>query len=128
MAKILLLQSDDQLSATTATYLKLKGHSVAVHKDPQAAVLAADRLVPDLVIMDLMLAGRSGAEFLYEIRSYPDWQRLPVIATGHLSPLQIEPYIDSFSHLGVAKYLPRQTSSLSKLSQEIDKLLRLVPA
>ena len=128
MAKILLLQSDDQLSATISAYLKLKGHRVTVHKDPQAAVLAADDLVPDLVILDLLLAARSGAEFLYEMRSYPDWQSLPVIAIGYLTMQQIEPYMDSFNHLDVSIYLPRQSTSLSRLSQEVDRLLRPVTA
>src|SRR6185503_19183615 len=109
MSRILLLQSDDQMATNSAAYLKLKGFDVSVHKDPQTAVAEADSKLPDIVILDLSLAGRSGVEFLYELRSYPDWQSIPVIVTGNLTLQHIQPFLDSFNQLGVSVYLPRPT-------------------
>lgn len=123
MANILLLQTDDQLAESSARYLKLKGHRVSIHKDPQTAVMQADASRPDAIVLELMLAGRSGAEFLYELRSYPDWQDIPVIVTGNLFLSQIETFLESFNHLNVSSYLTRQTTGLSKLAAEIDSLL-----
>jgi DNA-binding response OmpR family regulator len=122
MTKILLLQSDDQLAANSATYLKHKGFDVSVHKDPQMAVAEADVNLPDIVIIDLSLAGRSGVEFLYELRSYPDWQAIPAIITGNLTMQHVQPYLDSFNQLDVAVYLPRQSTSLERLTEEIIRL------
>jgi DNA-binding response OmpR family regulator len=122
MTKILLLQSDDQLAANTTAYLKRKGFDVSAHKDPQAAVAEADANLPDIVILDLSLAGRTGVEFLYELRSYPDWQAIPAIITGSLTIQHVQPYLDSFNQLDVAVYLPRQTTSLARLAQEVSRL------
>jgi DNA-binding response OmpR family regulator len=71
VANILFLESDRILASNLTKVFKRVGHQVSWHVDPQAAVLAADKNQPDLVIMDLLLAGRSGIEFLYEFRSYP---------------------------------------------------------
>jgi DNA-binding response OmpR family regulator len=100
MAQILLLETDRQLAKSLKDYFGRAGHSLVCYSDPQQAVVAADRRQPQVIILDLMLAGRSGIEFLYELRSYPE--------------------------LGVSKYLHRQTTSLPQLLAEAQKLL--VPA
>lgn len=123
MAKILLLQSDDQLAGNYSAFLSRRGFDVITHKDPQAAVMDADAGRADLVILDLLLAGRSAAEFLYELRSYPDWQDVPVIVLGDLFLNQMETYLETLNQLNVSLYLNRQTAGLDRLIQEIDKLL-----
>jgi DNA-binding response OmpR family regulator len=126
MAQILLLETDRQLAKSLKDYFGRAGHSLVCYSDPQQAVVAADRRQPQVIILDLMLAGRSGIEFLYELRSYPDWQAIPVIVTGSLSQEDLQVFADSFAELGVSKYLHRQTTSLPQLLAEAQKLL--VPA
>ena len=79
MAKILLLEPDSVLAGNIERYFANAKHTVSVHSDPQQAVTSADSRAPDLIIAELQLAGRSGVEFLYEFRSYPEWQNIPVI-------------------------------------------------
>ena len=79
MARILFIEPDYLLGANAKNILKRAGHSVDWHVDPQAAMDSADAAHPDIIILDLLLAGRSGIEFLYELRSYPEWAKLPVI-------------------------------------------------
>ena len=127
MAKILLIESDKLLAANLQAYLKAAGHSSRWQVEPQAALNAVDSFKPDLLVMDLMLAGRSGAEFLYELRSYPDWENLPVIIyssttggeLGKLAPQGLE-------HLGIGAYHYKTASSLAELGQSIDLLLQPV--
>jgi len=126
--RIFLLYSDRQIGRHTAGFLKLNGYEADVFCDPQEAVVAADRLKPDLMIVDLALAGRSGIEFLYELRSYPDWRAMPVIVTGSQLLGDIEPYLAAFAQLQVSQYLPRPLTSLPKLRQEIERLPRPVAA
>lgn len=124
--RILLLSSDKQLARNTADFLKLKGFTVSIYCDPQEAIVAADKFQPSLVIADLALAGRSGIEFLYELRSYPDWQSLPVIVVGNQHLADIEPYLAAFAELSVSQYLSRPLTSLPKLHQEVSRLLQTV--
>jgi len=122
--RILLLSSDRQLSRNTAAFLKLKGYNVSIYSDPQQAVVAADSIKPHLAVVDLALASRSGIEFLYELRSYPDWQSIPVIIMGNQHLLDIEPYLEAFTQLNISQYLSRPLTSLQKLEQEVERLLR----
>jgi CheY-like chemotaxis protein len=91
------------------------------------AVTSADINKPDIVVLDLFLAGRSGIEFLYELRSYPDWQQLPVLITGHLPSNEIAEYADALMELRVHKYLPKHTTSLQDLLVEVEQALQPAP-
>jgi DNA-binding response OmpR family regulator len=90
MANILLIESDKILASNLTQFFKRAGHYVAWHVDPQEAILTADKSQPDVVVLELLLAGRSGIEFLYEFRSYPEWQALPVIIYSNLSEEEVD--------------------------------------
>jgi CheY-like chemotaxis protein len=122
---ILLLYSDRQIAGNTSDYLRLKGHSVRTHFHPQDAITSADQNPPDLIILGLALADRSGIEFLYELRSYPEWQAIPVIVTGGPRLADIQLYLPAFDQLNVSKYLTEGLTSLPRLEREAAQLLRL---
>src|SRR5579862_5026294 len=122
MAKVLLIETDRQLAKNIKSYLRLAGHNVNTHSDLQTAILNADADSPDIIVLDLWLAGRSGIEFLYELRSYPDWQAVPVIVTGKLSQDELAMYADALEQLSVTNYVPKHTPILD-LVRQIDELL-----
>jgi DNA-binding response OmpR family regulator len=124
MAVILLLETDRQLAKNMQAYFSRAGHQLSYYADPQAAVMGADTSRPDIVILDLFLASRSGIEFLYELRSYPEWQTIPVIITGRLPADELGAYQESFKELGVSKYLPKQTTSLDQFLAEAERTLQ----
>ncbi|MGH7156647.1 MAG: response regulator transcription factor [Candidatus Saccharimonadales bacterium] len=123
MAKVLLIETDRQLAKNIQGYLKLAGHSIQIHSDLQTAITSADTQSPDIIVLDLWLAGRSGIEFLYELRSYPDWQNVPVIVTGKLSQDELALYDLAFQQLNVASYLPKH-ATISELASQIGQLLQ----
>ena len=110
MAKILLLETDRQLAKNVKDYFARAGHQLSYYSDPQTAVMAADTSRPDVIILDLFLASRSGIEFLYELRSYPEWQPIPVIITGRLAASELDVFKDSFKELNIARYITKQAS------------------
>lgn len=110
MAKILLLETDRQLAKNVKDYFVRAGHQLSYYSDPQTAVMAADTSRPDVIILDLFLASRSGIEFLYELRSYPEWQPIPVIITGRLAASELDVFKDSFKELNIARYITKQAS------------------
>src|SRR5437868_2205469 len=124
MATILLLETDRQLAQNLKGYFGQAGHELLAYSDPQQAVIAADKNHPDIVILDLILASRSGIEFLYELRSYPDWHNIPVIVTGKLTADELEAFSAAFQELGVSKYLHRQTAALADFLTETESLLQ----
>ena len=63
---ILLIEPSRLLAEQYCRFFESRGHSIAWREDAQGGVIAADEQKPDVVIVELLLAGHSGVEFLYE--------------------------------------------------------------
>lgn len=117
---ILLVEPDTLLARTYRAALERAGHTVAVAGTAQGAVHAADEHSPELVILEMQLVSHSGVEFLYEFRSYNDWQHVPVLV---LSQVPIGEFIDAWQlmqeELGVRRYLYKPRTSLEKLTRAV---------
>src|SRR5438067_373225 len=124
MARILFIESDRILGANAKKILKRAGHSVDLHVDPQSAMDSADATPPDLIILDLLLAGRSGVEFLYEFRSYPEWAQLPAIIYSNVPPEDFNAAGMGFKQLGIAAYYYKPATSINELVRSIDRILQ----
>ena len=112
--KILLIEPDRILARQYVSALKAAGHQVTVAMTGQSAIQAADAQAPELVLVELQLKGHNGVEFLYEFRSYPEWQRIPVIALT-LVPERALHGIQAAPLLGLSAYLYRPQTSLERL-------------
>jgi DNA-binding response OmpR family regulator len=128
MAQILLIEPDRLLARTYRRALVAAGHKVTVCAGAQAAITAADRTKPDLIILELQLIGHSGFEFLYEFRSYPEWQAIPVLVQTGVPPGE---FADNWqllkSELGINAYLYKPRVSLRQLVASVHEQLP-VPA
>lgn len=121
MRRVLLLEPDRLLGEAVKGYFAKAGYSVSTHSDPQAAISQADKQLPDVVITELQLANRSGVEFLYEFRSYPEWQNIPVIIFTNLSAEQLASYEKVFSELNIAATLYKPATSLKQLLERVQQ-------
>lgn len=74
---ILIVDDDRELSGMLGEYLAREGFGVASAPDAEAAANALAAREPDLVILDVMLPGRSGLDLLRELRAARP--RLPVL-------------------------------------------------
>jgi DNA-binding response OmpR family regulator len=119
--KILLIEPDRLLAGTYKKALEQASHSVVVASTAQAAIHAADDLQPDLVILELQLVSHSGIEFLYEFRSYADWQAIPVVVVSNVPPGE---FADSWQllreELGVQNYHYKPRTTLRALLRTVD--------
>lgn len=127
MAQILLIEADRPLARNIAKILKRAGHRIDWQVEPQAAMDSADNIHPDLIIMDLILAERGGIEFLYEFRSYPEWQSMPIIIFSHVALNELEETATNFDDLGISAFLHKPTTSLGELAQTVERTLSAVP-
>lgn len=116
MARILLIEPDRLLAGSYAQALQLAGHQVNAASSAQAAILTADAVTPDLVILELQLVEHSGIEFLYEFRSYPDWQNIPVLIQTQVPQSEFAGSWQLLQkELGVQAYLYKPRTSLRQL-------------
>jgi DNA-binding response OmpR family regulator len=116
MANILLIEPDHSLAQAYKSALESAGHSVSLSTSAQTAVDAADETCPDVVVMELQLIAHSGVEFLYEFRSYADWQQVPVIILSKVPPAEFNQCARTMrEHLGVSTYCYKPQTDLKQL-------------
>jgi two-component system response regulator BaeR len=128
MAQILLIESDKIIASNVMRVLSRAGHAVDWQVDPQRAVDSAEAKLPDVIILDMVLAGRAGVEFLYEFRSYPDWQSTPVVVFSSLSADELQTTQSGLEHLDIFAYHHKPNTSLAELVRTVEQLLQPVPA
>jgi two-component system response regulator RegX3 len=76
MPKVLLIEDERSIAEGLAITLEAEGFQVNWVKDGSDAVPAWERVRPDLVLLDLMLPGRSGTEICRDLRARSD---VPII-------------------------------------------------
>ncbi len=86
MARIFLIDDDHDLPELTKVILCDKGHAVYIFHEAESALEEIKIKKPDLIIMDMMLPGMSGADAIREIKNNPKLKDIPVIfLTGLVS-------------------------------------------
>lgn len=124
MTQILLIEPDRVLAGVYYQVLQRAGYKVTACSSAQAAIIAADKAKPDLVILELQLVDHSGIEFLYEFRSYPDWQTVPTIVQTNVPPVEFAGSRELLmSELGTTTYLYKPQTTLQKLLRGVSELI-----
>ena len=76
---VLLIEDEPNIVEAMRFILSREGWRVSSHADGTTAVSCIRGDVPDLVILDLMLPGRSGLEILSDLRADPELRSVPVM-------------------------------------------------
>lgn len=77
--RVLVIEDEPNIVEAISFILKRDGWHVDSHGDGVGAVEAVSELQPDLLILDVMLPGRSGYDILQALRADPATQSLPVL-------------------------------------------------
>jgi two-component system cell cycle response regulator DivK len=104
-----------------AFYLRALGYRVSTAGDGAVAIDKAERLLPDLIVLDLELPSVSGFDVARRLRANPDTQFIPLIAaTGYSHSTQLDRARDAgFDRIVIKPCDP------DKLVEEIERLLAL---
>jgi DNA-binding response OmpR family regulator len=76
---ILIVEDEANILEALTFILGRAGYDVRGHGKGDGALQEVARLSPDLVVLDVMLPGRSGFEILRDLRADPATRALPVI-------------------------------------------------
>lgn len=76
---VLLIEDEPNIIEAIRFLLVREGWRVDTHSDGGDAVEVIRRARPDLVILDMMLPGKSGMDILRELRELADLAALPVL-------------------------------------------------
>lgn len=116
---ILLLEPDSALAKIYQKSLETAGHTLRHVAHAQDAIHAIDTSIPNVIIMELQLVDHGGIEFLHELRSYPEWQKIPVIVLSMVASRRLAAQKSALHALGVVDCLYKPDTSLERLARVV---------
>lgn len=127
MKRILLIEPNTSLARLYQNMLTREGYDVLHTTGAQSGINAADKAMPDIVILELQLPRHSGIEFLHEFRSYAEWWDVPVIVNTVIPPSRLARAQAALqTDLGVQAILYKPQATLAALSQAVKEHLVVV--
>jgi DNA-binding response OmpR family regulator len=119
MAKILLIEDDDNLRPTLARFLQSRGHQVSEAANGKHGVEIFAKASADLVITDLLMPEKEGIETMTALRAtHPT---VKIIAISGLTPRSAF-YLQLATKLGADHALPKPFT-LEAFSKAVDQVL-----
>ena len=119
MSKILLVEDDPFLSSLLKTRLEKEKFEVTLARDGAQAVEALRANKPDLILLDIILPGKSGFEILEQVKSDPqlrDRTGVPVIIISNLGQ---ESDLERGRELGAVDYFVKARVSIDDLVKKV---------
>lgn len=114
---ILLVEPDNIIAESMISKFSEIGN-VVHEKNAQSALNSIEKIIPDVIVLELQLGDHNGIEFLHELRSYTEWQMIPVIVNTRNIKATFSQYKKAFLQLGVKEVLYKpKTSNLNLLNK-----------
>ncbi|MBC7581363.1 response regulator [Aeromicrobium sp.] len=120
MAKVLLVEDDNNLREIYEARLQAEGYDTATASDGEQALVVAKETRPDLVISDVMMPKISGFEMLDILRNTDGLKDVKVIMLTALGQAEDKTRADE---LGADKYLVKSQVTLEDIVKTAHQLL-----
>ncbi|MFC1521328.1 response regulator transcription factor [Elusimicrobiota bacterium] len=118
-AKVLIVEDEPHISQMLQDAFQLEGFDVEAAYDGDSAIEQARFGLPDAMMLDIGLPGKSGWEVLIYLKSDPSTSAIPIVI---LSALTQQEDIKKGLSLGAAKYLTKPCDPL----QAVDTIKELL--
>jgi CheY-like chemotaxis protein len=120
---ILLIEPDAMLANSFYEFLNVVGYSVQIEHSAQDAIVALNEFKPKLIILELQLKSHNGIEFLHEIRSHTDLQKIPVLLVTFVPESAIFISEKQKKLHNICGYLYKPQTSLKNIVSEVSELI-----
>ncbi|PIT92617.1 MAG: response regulator [Candidatus Harrisonbacteria bacterium CG10_big_fil_rev_8_21_14_0_10_42_17] len=120
MATILLVEDDRFLSSLLKNRLQKDAFEVETAMSGTEALEKLKTLRPDIVLLDIILPGKSGFEILEEIKSDPQIQNTPVIIISNLGQ---EGDVERMMKMGAKDYFVKARTSIEDIVKKVRNYL-----
>lgn len=117
--KVLAVDDEPHILFILSQVLNKKGCNVLTAAGGEDAIKIAQKEMPDLIILDVMMPDISGYEVCQHLKSNPTTKEIPIVI---LTAEQNEEHKDAMYKLGVVDYIPKPFSP-NGLSSKIDEIL-----
>jgi DNA-binding response OmpR family regulator len=118
--KILLIEDEKILQEMYREQFKQAGLKVFLAIDSGTGLKLAEKEVPDLIILDILLPGENGISFLQKLRKNPKIAKIKVVALSNFNDPSIR---KQAKELGTIEYLIKTDYTPSELIKKIKNIL-----
>lgn len=108
MKRILIIEDDQIVANVYRNKLAVEGYKAEVASDGETGLKVMRAFQPELIILDLMLPTMSGVEVIKQLRSEPDFAKVPVIV---FSNTYLTNHIQDAWRAGATKCLSKSSCS-----------------
>lgn len=120
MIKVLLVEDDMWLAEMEARVLKAEGYDVLIAPHALSAIDQIDTGSPNVIILDVLLAGSTGFALLNELQSHSDTKQVPVILCTNLAEQFDSTHLSEY---GVKRVVNKSTMHPSDLIVAVKAVL-----
>ena len=115
---ILIVEDEKFVSELYQEQLDAAGFKTTVAHNGKEALICLDDHAPDLVLLDLVMPGMDGFEFMEMLQKDDDWKKIQVVVLSNLSQ---DTDRARCKELGVCHYLVKTKVSIAELVEEVKK-------
>ncbi|MDE2001472.1 MAG: response regulator [Patescibacteria group bacterium] len=114
--KVLLVEDDPFLSSLLGNRLKKEGFDLSVTHSGNEAVKTLKEVKPELMLLDLILPGKSGFEVMEEMNTDPQAPKTPVIIISNLGQ---EADVARGKELGAVDYVVKARMTIDDMVDKV---------
>lgn len=122
--RVLIVEDDQFLLETLARRFKENGFKTDYLSEGNGVIEKVINFKPDIVLLDILLPGKSGFDICKEIKNNPETKNIPVV---FLSNLGSREDIEKGKQLGAASFLVKATVLTEEIVKEVKKVLSGAP-
>lgn len=111
--RVVLVEDEPNIVEAISFILSRDGWAVTPHANGETAVETVRAVQPDVVVLDVMLPGRSGYDILRDLRTDPALAALPVLMLTARGQKKDRELADS---LGVTRFMTKPFSNAEVLA------------
>ncbi len=120
-ALVLIIEDDELLLRAMYLFFHKRNYTVASATDGESGFQMAQRLKPDIILLDLLLPKLDGFGVLKNLKADSTLKKTPVVV---LSNLGDEGDLNRAKDLGVKEYFIKSNTDLADLADKIDSILK----
>ena len=118
--EILLIEDDTFMRELFARGLREAGFTVNAVPDAEKGLEVLPKKMPEVILLDLLLPGKSGFDFLEEIKQNKSYQHIPIIVESNLGS---KGDVDRAIDLGAADFLVKANSTIDEIISKAEKFI-----
>lgn len=120
MKKILFIEDEPTLQKAINKFLENEGYEALSAIDGELGISMAKKILPDLILLDLILPKMNGFEVIKELKKDESTKNIPIIV---LTNLEGSVDVEKAISLGAKDYLVKANYELKEIAEKINKTL-----